>query len=238
MATRSTETGSSNRSPLLWSLLFVILIGLGWSVFNYYKTSQQLAVLTDPKLASELNKKQTEEVLAKVGKLIIFPKDKNAVVATINDVELLSTNQDFYREAHNGDKLIIFPSSKKAIIYDEDDNRIVNVGPIVYNNPATEAKVSGATDRLNIEIRNGTSNPNAGLGLRDRLRENASYNITTVSKSAKTDYTGTVIVDLSQGAKSDLVTGLQKELGATVVTAVPNGEAATGAEVLVIVGAR
>ena len=238
MATRSNATNLGVSSTWKWALLVVLLVALGWSLFSYYNTSRQLAILTDPTIAAEAGKKQTEEVLGKVGKLIILPKDKNPVVATINDVEKLATTQDFYREAHNGDRLVIFPASKKAVIYDEDDNRIVNVGPIVYNNPEAEAKVSQASERLNVEIRNGTTNTGAGLSLRDRLRENAAYNIVTVSKSKKTDYPSTVLIDQTNGAKSSLVSQLQKELGATVVTTLPEGEEATGSEILVIVGAR
>lgn len=242
MVTRTIQdsgvTKTQRSSVLMWLVLGLIVLGILWSGYNYYSTSKQLAVLTDPNIAAEASRKQTEEVLGKIGKLMILPKDKKPVVATINDVEKLSTTQDFYREAHNGDRLVIFPASKKAIIYDEDDNRIVNVGPIVYNSPEAEAKVSQDAERLNIEIRNGTTNTGAGLSLRDRLRENGTYNIVTVSKSQKTDYPSTILIDQTNGAKASLVSQLQKELGATVVTSLPDGEGATSSEILIIVGAR
>lgn len=239
MPTKTTEGTSGNRSMLLWLLLAIAVGALIWSFLNYWTTSRKLAVLTDPKLASELNQKETDELLEKMRALMIIPKDKNPIVATINDVETLATNQDFYRNAHNGDRLVIFTASKKAVIYDADDNRIVNVGPIFYTNPETEKSAVNSAERLAIEVRNGTSNTGAGTRVRDQLKANASFDVVGLGKAAKNDYTTTIIVDTTDGSKTELITALQRALGgATIIKAVPQGEAAPRSEILVIVGAK
>lgn len=234
----TTVVPSKSRITLMWVLLLVVLVGFAWSFISYLTTARQLAGLTNSNLANRLSKQQTEQLLGKVSKLMTLPKDRNTIVASITDVETLAATQDFYLQAHNGDKLIIFPASKKAVIYDEDDNRIVNVGPISFNNPETAQKVAAAENRLEIEIRNGTTNSGAGIRVRDQLKTNASFNITALRKAAKTDYSDTIIVDTTGGKKADMVAALQKALGARVVTSIPEGEATPRSEIVIIVGAK
>lgn len=238
MATSSTSSRGGMTTMLLWALLVIGLIAFGWSFYNYNQTSQKLAVLTDPKLASQLNEKQTAELLGKISKLIVLPQDKKPIVATIKDVETLAGRESFYTNAHNGDKLVIFQASRKAVLYDEDDNKIVNSGPIFFNNADAAAKATEQADRLAIEIRNGSTNATAAADLRDRLKTNYSFNVLRLGKAVKNTYTSTILVDNTDGTKTDLITALQKELGATVVKEVPQGEAAPRNEILIIVGAR
>lgn len=241
MATQSTLPSGARggmTSTLLWGLLVVGLIAFGWSYYNYYQTSHKLAVLTDPKLASQLNEKQTAALLAKISQLIVLPKDKNPIVATIKNVETLAGKESFYTYAHNGDKLVIFQASRKAVLYDETNNRIVNSGPIFFNSADAEKKATAQSDRLAIEIRNGSTNSSAGVTLRDKLEANYSYNVVRLGKAAKNTYDSTILVDNTDGTKADLVAALQKELGATVAKEAPQGEAAPKNEILIIVGAR
>jgi hypothetical protein len=234
----STNSSAGMRQALLWALLAIVLAASAWSFYNYYTASHQLAILKDPKLASEVNKKQTAELLNKLKLLLVLPNDKNPVVATINDVEKLATTQDFYRMAHNGDKLIIFTASRKAVIFDEKANKVVNVGPIFFNNADTESRVTNPADKLQIEIRNGTTNTGAATSLRDRLKSNESFSVVRLGKAAKNNYSSTVLVDRTDGSKASLLEALQKELGAIVVKEVPTGEADARNEILIIVGAK
>ena len=232
-STRGSRGNATNF--LLWALLVVAIAAFAWSFFNYQTVKKEIEVLKDPNLASQLNQQQTEALLEKVGKLMVLPSEKNPVVATINDVETLASTQDFYAPANNGDKLIIFQTSRKAVIYDEDDNKIVNVGPIFFSDDAAAVPTTQA-DRLTIELRNGSANSGAATSIRDRLMANYSFNVTKLGKAANTNYTGYTLVDTTNGAKPDLIQALQKELGAQVTTTAPEGEAAPRAEILVIIG--
>ena len=239
--TSSASTGLQLNAGnlILIILLLLALAAFLWSFMNYQQAKQKIAVLTDPNVASELNQKQTEELLAKIGKLIQLPSEKNPVVATINDVEVLAATQDFYKDAHNGDKLLVFQNTRKAIIYDEDDNKLVNVGPIFYtNDKGVQQAPPRVADRIEIELRNGTSNKGATLDVRDDLRNTYAFNITTLAKAAKTDYSGITLVDLTDGSKANLVADLQKTLGAQVVKELPAGESVSAREVVVIVGTK
>lgn len=233
----SPKRSNSLTNTLLLALLVVAVGAFAWSFWSYQNVKQEVAVLKDPQLASELNQKQTEELLSKVSKLLVLPNERQPVVATINDVETLASTQDFYALANNGDKLIIFQNARKAVIYDEDDNKIVNVGPIFVNNAEGEPQaVTPEADRLTIELRNGSADAGSSIAVRDRLLANYTFNVTKLGKTAKPDYTGYIIVDNTNGSKATMLEALQKELGATVVKEAPDGEADPRAEVLVIVG--
>ncbi len=231
----STRSGSNTSNILLWALLILAVAAFAWSYMNYRSVKEEIAVLKDPNLASQLNQQQTEALLEKVGKLMVLPSEKNPVVATINDVETLASTQDFYTPANNGDKLIIFQTARKAIIFDEDGNKIVNVGPIFFSDQATAVPTTEA-DRLTIELRNGTATSGTTVGIRDRLMANYSFNVTRLGKAANTSYTGYTLVDTTNGAKPELVQALQQELGARVTTELPEGEAAARAEIVILIG--
>lgn len=228
------KTGSN---ALLLLLLVLAIAAFAWSFWSYQSVKQEVAVLKDPQLASKLNEQQTAALLEKVGKLLVLPNEKNPVVAVINDVETLASTQDFYAGASNGNKLIIYQGSRKAIIFDEEKNIVVNVGPIFFNNSDGQTtEPAPATDRISIELRNGTTTAGATLPIRDRLIANYAFNVTKLGKAAKTDYSGYILVDNTNGSKSAILEALQKELGATVVKESPAGEADPKTEVLIIVG--
>ena len=239
---RSASNSTARHSAggmITWIIFIVALIAFGWSLTNYLKTSHQIAVLTDPTLASQVNEQETKVLLEKIGKLIELPKEKDPVVATINDAESLATTQDFYTNAHNGDRLVIYRASKKAIIYDEQNDKIVNVGPIYYTDPAAETANTNQPDKLSIEVRNGTGNSGAAADLRNRLQSRDAYIVSKLGKATNENYASTIIVDTTNGAKTDLINELAKYLGgAQVVTVAPEGEAPARSEVLVIVGAK
>ena len=241
MATKSeVKPNRSNMDRLLPILLVVALVAFGLSFWGYWQSKQKLSVLTNPQQASELNAEQTAQLLEKVSKLAVLPADPNPVVATINDVEILASKQSFYKDAHNGDKLIVYAQTRKAIIFDEKNNKIVNIGPIFYTdaegqNQTTPIREDG---KLNVDIRNGSTQNDKAANLRDKLMANAQYFVSHLAKAANTSYTGITVVDRIEGdAKNDLIQNLIKELGAvTVVTELPTGEAASTAEVVVLLG--
>jgi hypothetical protein len=67
----------------------------------------------------------------KVSKIQQVP-DETPTLATVQDADKLR-EQEFFKDAENGDKVLIFTEAKKAIIYRESDNRVINSGPIVLN---------------------------------------------------------------------------------------------------------
>lgn len=117
-------------------VLLVIVIVLGVS---YYRAKTELALLTTGAGRQAAIKKETEELTAKVGKLIRLPTDEEPTIVTVANVEILAKEQPFYKNAHNGDRLLVYTKAQKAIIYDPAQHILVNVGPVYINSPTTSA---------------------------------------------------------------------------------------------------
>lgn len=235
----NADSQPSRIGILLPVLLGVAIIAFIASYWGYAQTRKQISILTNPNQATELTAAQTEELLAKVSKLINLPDEKSPAVATINDVETLSAQQDFYKDANNGNKLIVFARARKAVIYDEKNNIIVNMGPVFYTDKDGKAQPASLIEdgRITIDLRNGSQTKDLGVTNRDKLSTNHAFNVTHLAKAANGNYKGNIIFNnLKNGAKSDLVAALAKELNATVVTKLPDGEAAATTEVVVILG--
>lgn len=86
-------------------------------------------------LVSNIDSKANEErilkeIVGKVGKLIVLPKDEIPVTATITDANALIQKEPFYNGSENGDIVLMYQKALKAIIYSPSRNIIVNVGPV------------------------------------------------------------------------------------------------------------
>ena len=131
--------GWKKKGLIILFLALILAVGASaWSYKNYLNVEKQLAALSTPEGQKEISQKQTQELVNKVGRLIMLPTDEEPTVATITDADSLKKEQQFYRDAKNGDQVLIYTKAKKAIIYNEAKDILVNVGPIFVNDsPAT-----------------------------------------------------------------------------------------------------
>lgn len=81
-----------------------------------------------------LSDDQIQEIVQLVGKHIKLPEEKPNV-GVITDIETLLSTQPFYQGAKDGDVLLIYPGISKAILYNLTEDVIINVGPVVFENP-------------------------------------------------------------------------------------------------------
>lgn len=111
-------------------VFFVVLsVVLAASNILYLRRVNQLK--SDPqKVAQET----TQELVEKVGKLIKLPEETPSV-ATVTDPEKLKAEQPFFTNAKAGDKVLIYTNARKAIMYSPEENKIVEVAPLVIGNP-------------------------------------------------------------------------------------------------------
>jgi len=124
-------------SSVFVGLVIGVIIGVGglWT-WNHYSTKSA------QDMVSQANQAQVADLITKVGKLVILPTGEEPVVATINDAASLIKQQAFYSGAVNGDVVLVYQKSAKAIVYSPSRNMIVNVGPVIMQNPtvATSTK--------------------------------------------------------------------------------------------------
>lgn len=79
--------------------------------------------------------------MGEAGQIIDLPKGETPAVFDITDPQSLISQQAFFTNAQKGDKLIVYPQSGKAIIYSPERKRVINAGPVTFNQPtATSTK--------------------------------------------------------------------------------------------------
>lgn len=237
MSPRKSRGNSRGGVTVLIILLLIAIAGFAWSYYQYSKAQQELTALTDPNVKNELDAAQSKALLARVGKLIELPEGEDPVIAAISDVESLAHEQNFYKDAKNGQKLIVYYGAQKAIIYDEQENILVNVGPVFLKDAnGVDQPAPRVEGKLTLEIRNGSKDANKGVTVRDNLLSDSIFNLIRMSKAINRDYGDPIVVNLIGDGKPELIKKLEEAMGVTAVRELPAGEAPTNAEVMVIVG--
>lgn len=232
----------------LFVIAFVIIIAAGIGVYERYFN------LTN----AEKAQKELAAAMFSVSKHMILPEGDEPVLATVTDAEALIKQQAFFAGAVNGDQLLLFPRSLKAVIYSPSRNRIINAGPIEQQQASVESKSEAAspkaeanasaqsqsfqntpslsTDKLTVEIRNGTGKSGLAAQVAENIRA-AGYVVVAVSDAKSKGYSKTVLATrTNDSAKSQLVVSLAAQIGAEFIEELPNGEKSTDADVLIILG--
>ena len=117
--------------PILLSV--ALLIAIVAAIYFYIQVVQ---LNKNPQLILQ---RETQELVAKVSKLIVLPEEETPTIATVNDPEKLK-DQLFFSKAQKGDKVLIYTNARKAILYSPTTNKIVEVAPINIGN--TQATTS------------------------------------------------------------------------------------------------
>lgn len=106
----------------LLPFLVILLIAMtAVAVYFYQQTTN-----ANPAAQAE---KEAEELVVRVGKLILLPEGETPTVATVSDPERLK-DQPFFAKAKVGDKVLLYQTSKKAYLYDPVNNKLLEVAPI------------------------------------------------------------------------------------------------------------
>jgi len=109
-------------------LLFVVL-GVGIGIF----ITQQKPEWFGLGKGTAAIQAEADATVSRVGKLITLPSDEKPTVATVTDASKVK-EQQFFRNAENGDIVLIFTKAQKAILFRPAKNIIVEVGAVNINN--------------------------------------------------------------------------------------------------------
>lgn len=204
--------------------LSIILLGTtGYFYYQYQKLSKS------PIAAQITAEEEAKKLASEIGKLMLLPKDETPTVATVSDITKLK-DQQFFKNATNGNKVLIYPNSKLAIIYDPEAKLIVNVGPINF------AQQQQQVQKTRIGLRNGTTVSGLTYKLEASLQKSFSDLEFVLKDAAKrTDYEKTIIVILNESSK-DVASALAKALNSQI-DKLPEGELKPeGVDILIILG--
>lgn len=214
---------------ILFIPLLIVLAALpSWYFYSRYKSAQAELKKTDAAA-----KAQSQEMIKKVGKLILLPKDEEPTVATINDQSKLS-GQPFFAQAKKGDIVLLYTEkAKKAFLYRPETNMIINVAPLTISN--NNSGVLGETSKtLSFDVRNGTKI--VGLAERYVKEIKNKWPEASVSKSdAKGNYDKSFLVD-NVPAGNPLAASISATLNIPPGT-LPSVEATSAAQFTIILGA-
>lgn len=113
-----------------WRVVLIAVVlaaGIGYLLYGYITTRNELARLSGSKGGQE----ETKQLTGEIGKYIQLP-DEVPTLATVNDAERLKT-QEFFRNAQNGDRVLIFSGSGRALLYRPSTKRVIEYAKVDLN---------------------------------------------------------------------------------------------------------
>lgn len=186
-------------------IVVVLLTASGYFYWQYH-TSQQM--LKNPSAALQ---NEAEELVNKVSKLMILPKDDQPTIATVADIKKLQ-GQVFFKNAKNGDKVLIYSKTKKAILYDPTANKIIEVAPLNLVQPTAVVGSTVSPAIARVALYNGAGT----VGLTTKAEKNIQAQLKNVQvamkeNASKNTYEKTIVVDLT-GKNTAIAAQLAKVL--------------------------
>lgn len=111
-----------------WKKLVIVLVVIIFALlgYGYIHTRNQLKQLSNPKIAAH---NETQNLTAKIDKLVQLPVGETPTVATVNDVSKLK-GQPFFKNAQNGDKVLIYTKANQAILYRPSSNKVIQFSTV------------------------------------------------------------------------------------------------------------
>ncbi len=225
-------------SNFIWAILVLVLAG---SLIKLYVNYQDLKTAKDNmEKASQVAKVDPatlddQALFEFLSQRAELPSGTSAI-ATVKDVESLRQKDPFFAKAANGDKIIQF--DREALLYRPTTDKIVRLGPSNDSSTASSTANTTATGagtdttaKISVEVRNGTQIAGLASKWKSKLNAGTLYIVDKVGNASKDTYTQAYLVNL----KGKDVSALEKDLGVTAVTTLPEGEAASSQDVLIIV---
>lgn len=121
--------GSKNRTLLLWAAVLVI-VGLTVAMIMIVMDRNELKdKVNDLSTTQEQGKDETEQLVSQLGKYLELPTDETPTLATVTDVESLK-NQQFFKNAQNGDKVLLYSKAGRAILYRPTTKKVVDISTL------------------------------------------------------------------------------------------------------------
>lgn len=221
-------------NPKRFVFILILIFAVGGTTTAVYYFKQYRDLKANPNLEAQ---RETENLVASLGKLMELPAEETPTIATIADKDKLK-DQPFFAKTENGDKLFAYTKAMQAILYRPSANKIINVAPIIINQQegVTQNKpTSTAPSGLKIAYYNGTEV--TGLSSQaEKAVKNAYSNYQTgaLTSASQKDYKETLVIDLT-GKYSQEASAIAQLLGGKA-SSLPDGETRPDADILVISG--
>lgn len=217
----------TNYKILIGIVLIITLIIVIIVLVNQDKEDEATSVTTEENQANLLDALEKQELFEKIKKHIVLPSQEEPLIVRIDNAEELKKRQSFFENSQDNDILIVYQD--KALIYRSDEDLLINVGP-VYMDDIQPAQVQ----IISLDIRNGSEVVGKAGALGDELGSKDEYEIINIANASRRDYQESILVNLTDKD----ISALEKELGLETVNTMPPGEAASNADIVIIIGSE
>lgn len=133
------------RKKIAIIIVVIALILVGVLFFKKNQNPTNLSQSGDVEGGITLSEKEMQDIIYMVTRHIKTP-DEKPDFAVITDATSAAQRMPFLQGAKNGDILLIYPSISQAILFDPQEDVIINVGPVVFENPEGGPSSPTATD--------------------------------------------------------------------------------------------
>jgi hypothetical protein len=212
-----------NRLMFIAWIMLILLMGLAFGFYQFQKIND----------ANKLKNEQAQQakavvndddIVRAVSKLMLLPSEKPSV-AVITDVANIKSEQPFFANAQDGDRILVY--SDRAVIYSVKNNLVVNTGPIsLIKTESDETMV------WKLEIRNGSRVKGAAAKLSEQYKTDPGFELVDVTNASRNDYQGNLLINFTAKDVAELATSFS----ASSTSALPEGEASSSADLLLIIG--
>jgi hypothetical protein len=132
---------------LKWIIVVCVIFIAGdiFVIFHNGNASPTFSPTTDTSDQPEVEakKEQMQTVVQSVQKYIGLPQNEEPMMATVTDKNNLQ-EQDFFKQAQNGDKILLYRKAKKAFLYRPSTDKVIAEAPLMYKNSSTIEASSAA----------------------------------------------------------------------------------------------
>jgi hypothetical protein len=136
--TRKSSAKVPYRFYIFGILILVLLGGGGYYGYTYWQASQN-----SPDAQAAAAEEEKQAVLTQLKKLMILPEG-DPVLFKVSNEEVMRKQQAFFKDSKNDDILLVFQESGKAIIFRPSENKIVNSGPVNFDQNAASTTSANA----------------------------------------------------------------------------------------------
>ncbi|MGH7204365.1 MAG: hypothetical protein ACREHC_08015 [Candidatus Levyibacteriota bacterium] len=134
---------------ITWGILLLIGVGVGGHLllnahFNFrfhFPASKKVKTQVPTVSPDQQIQQKKADLIASVSAQIKLPTDEDPILATVSDKNQLQ-NQDFFKQAQDGDKILMYPKNKKAFLYRPSINQVIAQAPLIYQDSSSDASVA------------------------------------------------------------------------------------------------
>ena len=224
-----TSQPAAGKKIVLGVAALIVVAAVGYILVSKKSADPYAKLKNDPQAANA----KVQEVLAAVSKLTQVPQGETPSLAVVTDEKALSQSNVFFKDVKNDDYVLFF--SKAAVVYRPSTDAIVIAGPIVFQGQvagAEQATTTPQVDPANIDILNGTGQSGVAADYKTKLEAAIPAYKVVKTGSPNGNFPTSKLYNLT-GKNVSL---LEAAMGVKAETELPSGEAATTADIVIILG--